>query len=261
MADITLTYKGATIAELSESGTKTIETAGKYCEADIGLAYVKPGGGGGQAMLDAFISNAEIESPFVTDVQTLRASAFNSSQYPLQVVLNNVTSIPSSCFQGSKMTSVKMPNVTALGANAFRDAKIVYAVLPKHTQSSLVDYLFAGNTSLLAADYGPNTTNIGRNYIFQNASSLATVIFRQAGSVVPLSNTNSFNGTPFASGGAGGTIYIPKALYDHLGDNSALDYKAATNWATVDGYGTITWAKIEGSIYETQYADGTPISS
>lgn len=46
MADITLTYKGATIAELSETGTKTIETSGKYCEADIGLAYVKPGGGG-----------------------------------------------------------------------------------------------------------------------------------------------------------------------------------------------------------------------
>jgi hypothetical protein len=46
MADITLTYKGATIAEISATGTKTIETAGKYCEADIGLAYVKPGGGG-----------------------------------------------------------------------------------------------------------------------------------------------------------------------------------------------------------------------
>ena len=43
MADVTLTYKGATIGELSESGNKTIETAGKYCEADISLDYVKPG--------------------------------------------------------------------------------------------------------------------------------------------------------------------------------------------------------------------------
>lgn len=41
MADVTLTYKGATIAELSESGNKTLETAGKYCEADILLEYVK----------------------------------------------------------------------------------------------------------------------------------------------------------------------------------------------------------------------------
>ena len=44
MADVTLKYKGATIGELSESGSKTLETAGKYCEADILLEYVKSGG-------------------------------------------------------------------------------------------------------------------------------------------------------------------------------------------------------------------------
>lgn len=46
MADVTLTYKGQTILELNESGNKTIKTAGKYCEADIGLSYVKSSGGG-----------------------------------------------------------------------------------------------------------------------------------------------------------------------------------------------------------------------
>jgi hypothetical protein len=75
-----------------------------------------------------------------------------------------------------------------------------------------------------------------------------------------MSNANAFSNSHFKSGGTGGTIYIPKVLYDHLGDNSSLDYKKATNWTTVNGYGTITWEKIEGSIYETQYADGTPIT-
>lgn len=42
MADVTLTYKGATIGELSESGNKTLKTAGKYCDADILLEYVRP---------------------------------------------------------------------------------------------------------------------------------------------------------------------------------------------------------------------------
>ncbi len=51
MADITLTYKGRNILELSASGNKTIKTAGKYCEADIGLAYVKSGGGSGYNIL------------------------------------------------------------------------------------------------------------------------------------------------------------------------------------------------------------------
>lgn len=45
MADITLTYKGQNILELSASGNKTIKTAGKYCEDDIEVAYVKSGGG------------------------------------------------------------------------------------------------------------------------------------------------------------------------------------------------------------------------
>lgn len=51
MADVTLSYKGQTILELSASGNKTIKTAGKYCEADIGLAYVKSGGGSGSEIL------------------------------------------------------------------------------------------------------------------------------------------------------------------------------------------------------------------
>ena len=47
MADVTLTYKGSTIAEMSDTGTKTLKTAGKYCEGDIGVSYVKPSSGGG----------------------------------------------------------------------------------------------------------------------------------------------------------------------------------------------------------------------
>lgn len=51
MADVKLTYKGNTILELSASGNKTIKTAGKYCEDDISLAYVKSGGGSGSDIL------------------------------------------------------------------------------------------------------------------------------------------------------------------------------------------------------------------
>ena len=47
MADLTIKYKGNPIVELSESGTKTLKTAGKYCEDDISVEYAKPAGGGG----------------------------------------------------------------------------------------------------------------------------------------------------------------------------------------------------------------------
>ena len=45
MADLTIKFKGNPIAELSESGTKTLKTAGKYCEGDITVEYAKPAGG------------------------------------------------------------------------------------------------------------------------------------------------------------------------------------------------------------------------
>ena len=39
MADITIKYKGAVIAEMSESGVKTLNTSGKYCEGNIVVEY------------------------------------------------------------------------------------------------------------------------------------------------------------------------------------------------------------------------------
>lgn len=44
MADITIGYKGSTIAEISASGTTTLGTSGKYCEDNISIAYTKPSG-------------------------------------------------------------------------------------------------------------------------------------------------------------------------------------------------------------------------
>ena len=57
MADLTIKYKGQPIVEMTESGTKTLKTAGKYCEDDITVEYAKPaGGGGGGEMFSSFAS-------------------------------------------------------------------------------------------------------------------------------------------------------------------------------------------------------------
>lgn len=51
MADVTLTYNGQNILEMSASGTKTLKAAGKICKTDIEVAYVKSGGGGGNGAI------------------------------------------------------------------------------------------------------------------------------------------------------------------------------------------------------------------
>ena len=51
MSDLTINYKGNPIVEMTESGTKTLKTAGKYCEGDISVEYARPAGGGGGSKL------------------------------------------------------------------------------------------------------------------------------------------------------------------------------------------------------------------
>lgn len=51
MADLTIRFKGQPVLEMTESGTKTLKTAGKYCDGDIIVEYAKPAGGGGSELV------------------------------------------------------------------------------------------------------------------------------------------------------------------------------------------------------------------
>lgn len=49
--DVAISYAGAVIASLTDSGTKTLKTQGKFCESDITIGYTKSGGGGGDVIV------------------------------------------------------------------------------------------------------------------------------------------------------------------------------------------------------------------
>ena len=57
---VNIKYKNNSIAELSDTGTKTLKTAGKYCEGDITVEYEKPAGGGGVDTSDATATAGDI---------------------------------------------------------------------------------------------------------------------------------------------------------------------------------------------------------
>ena len=57
---VNIKYKNNSIAELSDTGTKTLKTSGKYCEGDITVEYVKPAGGGGVDTSDATATAGDI---------------------------------------------------------------------------------------------------------------------------------------------------------------------------------------------------------
>ena len=179
----------------------------------------------------------EYRDPSATSLQM---GAFYNRKYLTKCIMHNVTSVNL--------------QLAFSGNNASNYTQVHYLAFPKLT--SVGNYALANNTGIYGYDlakvssiatYGMTKTGVNK------------LVLRKADAVVSLAHVNAFNQTPFASGGAGGTIYIPKALYDHLDDGTSLDYKAATNWSTLNGYGTITWAQIEGSAYENTYLDGEPI--
>ena len=194
----------------------------------------------------------------------------------------DLTSVPAFCCYrfGGGIKGCRFPNATSIGQQAFYLANITVTFFaPK---ASLGSESLYGSTMTIVVSGGSNTNGNSRplgkysttnlttvdltfkssyglsGQMFSGDTYLTTLILREA-VIYPMYNVSAFGSTPFAEGGTGGTIYIPKAMYDHLGDGTASDYKVATNWSTVDGYGTITWAKIEGSQYDGYYADGTAI--
>lgn len=42
MSEVNINYKGSTIASMDASGTKTLQTSGKYCEDDVEVVYTRP---------------------------------------------------------------------------------------------------------------------------------------------------------------------------------------------------------------------------
>ena len=64
MADVTINYEGNAIATMSASGTKTLLTAGKYCDDDIEVVYVSPGGGGSVGTVTINSEPTNLESAY-----------------------------------------------------------------------------------------------------------------------------------------------------------------------------------------------------
>lgn len=242
----------------STLGTKTITENGTYAASGDNLdgyssvtVNVSASGGGD------FVALVERTLTTVSDatITKIGGNAFREYTGLTALSLPNATSIGTGGLYGcTGLQSVNLHGVNSIAGNALYNVTLSLA-FPAITSVAMNGF----NTYKGAAvDFGPGLSTLNQ-YVFKSASALNTLILRNP-SIVTLSNKNTFDGTKFASGGAGGTIYIPKALYDKLGTGTD-DYQATGAWATLHGYGTITWAAIEGSQYESAYVDGTAISS
>lgn len=255
----TVTYEGSTIATV-ENNTKTLQTKGKYLTDDITLTDTSQSGGDPAEVIKKYADGTLTEID-LTGVTSVIPRAFAYRQYGNELRINapDLTTVEQYSFwQSTKITSGYFPMVTTIGTEGFFNTRFVKVAFPSLTTISGSSN-FSSNTSLIAIDLGRVSKLV--NACLSGCSKLTTIVLRKSSTITTMQRISALNSTPFASGGSGGTIYIPKVLYDELGTGSSLDYKAAMNWSTLDSYGTITWAQIEGSYYETHYADDTEIST
>lgn len=255
----TVTYEGNTIATV-ENNTKTLQTKGKYLTDDITLTDTSQSGGDPAEDIKKYANGTltEIDLTGVTSV-IKRGFGYRQNGNELRINAPDLTTVEYGAFwYSTKITSGYFPKVTTIGVQGFYYTGFVKVAFPSLTTFSGSSNLYH-NTALIAIDLG-QVSNLVSQCLY-GCSKLTTIVLRKSSTITTMSDSNALNATPFASGGSGGTIYIPKVLYDELGTGSSLDYKAATNWSTLDGYGTITWAQIEGSYYETHYADDTEVTT
>ena len=218
--------------------------------------------------------NGTLTLPGVTK---LRSNLFLNVGGSYSVESSDILEIQDYCFDNSSgLIGLRVPNCASIGAYAIRKTHQEVLFAP----SALLSPNCAnGNTYIKTAVIGGMPSNSG-NFQFRNASAFKTADVAGGGrfdntfngctafdtlilrntTLVSLFNIDTFTGTCFASGGAGGTLYVPNDLIS--------DYQGASNWSTILGYANNQIKSIESTHTDPSapidltlyYADGTPIS-
>lgn len=239
----TVTYKGQTLATV-ENQTKTLQTAGTWVEDDFTLTDVTQGGGiTAEGVLRDLEPSGSVE---ITLDPARGVKAYGFDGKPIEtLIIHGLTSLSGSDGPFRNMTSLRkcvLPDLTTTYqgehfATSFLADGTGICILPSFSGGQYG--IFGTNNHVGLIDFGANCTRMMSPY---RSLSLNKIILRNSNAVVTLNSTGDFNNTPFASNGAGGTLYVPSALI--------ASYQSATNWSTILGYSTNSIEAIEGSAYE-----------
>lgn len=230
-----ITPTGTKEITITENGSVT-EDVTSYASVEV-TVDVETGGGGGD--IDALIDGSL--TSITSNATSIRMNIFNGSTALVSASFPEATSIGTTAFQNcTGLTSISLPKVTSGGSQCLRGCTgLTSLTFPKMTDHGAS--MFYGCSNLEIIDFG--AVGSLASGVFTNCSKLKTIILRKT-SVVTLAAVAAFTGTPFSSGGTGGTVYVPSSLIS--------SYQTASNWSTLyaSGSGTVTFTAIEGSQYE-----------
>lgn len=176
---VIISYKGTTISNLTNTTQMQLDTAGKYCEDNISVAYTGP--------------DIEITSPFgdnafkgavgltsITGVSPLAlgASCFQNCTGLITISgFSNVATMGSSCFNGcTSLQSVSgFDSLTEIPASAFYGCTALTTLPTEPTITAIGAQAFRGCTSLIKFEMPTNITSLA-NQIFYGCSALTDIV-------------------------------------------------------------------------------------
>ena len=242
------------------SGSETKTANGTYDVTNLAEVVVNVSGGSGLTN-DQFVDHSYPQGAFSTSATIIPGHTFRERTGITSFVGNNATQVGTYAFYNcSALETVKLPSgATLSGTYMFQGCSSLKGIAFPSITSDIMGHAFVGCTALEYIDFGSGFGRINASDALQNCSQLTMLVIRKA-SVSALNNTANFNNTPFASGGTGGTLYVPNSLLSN--------YQSATGWSTILGYTNNNIKSIESTHTDPTapidltlyYADGTPIS-
>ena len=229
--------------------------------SDMAQAIEDIPSGDGEWATDGIASNSEPNGAITitSAVAQIYMRAFSNKEGITEVTLEGSPYISNYAFDGCKgITKLNAPNLQRIYSSDFNASSFVFngctalrqVCFPKYGDYAVGTYAFQGCTSLTVADLG-RCNNIQNAFI--GCSALRTLILRRTNNAARASVGGSQGFAGIYNNPMDSAIYVPSALIP--------TYQSATNWAALYALNPDIFKPIEGSYYETHYADGTEIAS
>ena len=175
---VNIKYKNNSIAALTDTGTKTLKTAGKYCESDIVVENTKDGGGATEPYIEeTYDRSGKLTAAVMHGHLEVRDSAFKGCSALTSVTIpDSVTSIGSNAFSRcAGLTSIEIPSsVMIIGTEAFYYCTGLTSVTIPSSVVNIKYSAFEGCRSLTSVTFNGTPSLIGSS-AFGNCSNLTTI--------------------------------------------------------------------------------------
>lgn len=183
---------------------------------------------------------SSIQRADLPNVLSLAENAFGQCKSLININIPKCVTIADNAFINTKFQSIYLPSLETLGKSVFSYCSSLSEVdLPKVT--ILEEGTFERCETLSIAKL--NSVETIKKGAFNYCSKLTTLVLKGNKVVtLPAAFNSTFSKTPFATGGTGGTVYVPQELI--------TEYQNATNWSVGYAAGTCNFVAIEGSEYE-----------